>query len=177
MTPFETDSLREALEKSKALVDMAASRFPRLSGAPAAFKKAQDAVEACKGPKFLAELGFMKAVDDAQILFLTACSRWVANAKICDATDAFKAAHTKNGGLEEIVDAPTADVLEALKKNVEEMHDIVSNIDSGSLLGLREGHDKFVDEAQTIIELFLGSLSVRWPAALKACEDAMAPRP
>ena len=177
MIPFKTDSLREALEKNKALVDMAASRFPQLSGAPAAFEKAQDAVEACKGPKFLAELAFMKAVDDAQILFLTACSRWVANVKICAATDAFKAAHPKNGGLEEIVDAPTVDVVEALKKKVEEMHEIASKIDGDSLLGLRKGHDNFVDEAQTIIELFLGILSVRWSAALKACEDAMAPRP
>ena len=169
MIPFEfdTDSLREALEKNKALVDMAASRFPQLSGAPAAFKKAQDAVEACKGPEFLAELAFMKAVDDAQILFLTACSRWVANVKICAATDAFKAAHPKNGGLEEIVDAPTADVVEALKKKIEEMHEIASKIDGDSRLGLREGHDQFVDEAQTIIELFLRSLSRRWSAALK----------
>ena len=73
--PFETDSLREAVEQNKALVDMAASRFPQLSGVPATFQKARAAVEACKGPKFIAELVFMRAVDDTQTLFLTACSR------------------------------------------------------------------------------------------------------
>ena len=37
--PFETDSLREAVEQNKALVDMAASRFPQLPGVPATFQK------------------------------------------------------------------------------------------------------------------------------------------
>ena len=61
MIPFETDSLREALEENTALVDMAASRFTKLSEVPATFRKAQDAVAACKGPKFFAELVFMKS--------------------------------------------------------------------------------------------------------------------
>ena len=121
MIPFEAESnsLREALEKNKALVGMAASRFTKLSGVPATFQKAQDAVATCKGPKFFGELAFLKAVDDSQVLFLTACRRWLTNVKICAATDAFKAAHPTNRGLEEIVGAAAVEALEALKKKVE----------------------------------------------------------
>ena len=113
MTPFEAESnsLREALEKNKALVDMAASRFTKLSGVPSTVQKAQDAVDTCKGQPLFADLVFRKAADDAQLLFLTACSRWLANVKVCAVTDAFKAAHSKNMGLEEIVDAATVDAL------------------------------------------------------------------
>ena len=161
LIPFEAESnsLREALEKNKALVDMAASRCTKLSGVPATFQKAQDAVDTCKGPKFCVELAFLKAVDDAQIRFLTAGSRWLANVKICAATDAFKAAHSKNRGLEEIVGAATVDALEALKKKVEDMHEIASRIDSGSLLGLRVGHSKYVEEAKTLVDTLRSSLS------------------
>ena len=148
MIPFENDSLREAVEKNKALVDIAASRFPQLSAVPAAFQQAQDAVDACKGPKFVAELVFLRAADDAQTLFLTACSRWLASVKSCAASDGFKAAHPKNAGLVAIVDAPTVDVLEILKK-VEEMHEVTCTMGSDSLLGLREGHALFVAEAKT----------------------------
>ena len=177
MIPFENDSLREAVEKNKALVDIAASRFPQLSAVPAAFQQAQDAVDACKGPKFVAELVFLRAVDDAQTLFLTACSRWLASVKSCAASDAFKAAHPKNAGLEAIVDAPTVDVLEILKKKVEEMHEITCTMGSDSLLGLREGHALFVAEAKTHMDMLHSSLSERWSLALKACLGAMTPSP
>ena len=47
----------------------------------------------------------------------------------------------------------TADVLEALKKKIGEMREIASKIDPGSLSGLREGHDNFVDEAHASIDV------------------------
>ena len=97
-------------------------------------------MEAGKGPKFVAELVFLRAVDDTRALFLTACSRWLVSVKSCAASNAFKAARPKNAGLEAIVDAPTVEVLEILKKKVEELRDITSKMDSDSLLGLREGH-------------------------------------
>ena len=91
----------------------------------------------------------MSAVGDTQTLFLTACSRWLASVQSCAASDAFKAAHPKNAGLEAIVDAPTVYALEILEKKAEEMHAVTSKMDSDSLLGLRAGHTLFVDEAKT----------------------------